>query len=153
MSAKSPGPGQTLFAFVRHWSRRQLSDLPSESSQRGRVVLVAEAVGSLALRGEPATVNAVAAEIGIDQSGASRLVAAATKSGHLVATASAHDGRRREVAVTATGRSLLSEAHSWQEGVFGELTADWSERRRSEFERSMSELIDRSRELEDGGAR
>lgn len=150
MNAQSPGPGQTLFSFVRHWSRRQLSGLPSESSQRGRIVLVAEAVESLARHGAPATVNAVAAEIGIDQSGASRLVAAATKSGHLVATTSANDARRREVAVTATGRSLLAEARGWQERVFGELTADWSERRRSEFERSMSELIDRSREIDSG---
>ena len=152
MNAHSPGPGQTLFSFVRHWSRRQLSGHPSESSQQGRIVLVTEAVDSLVLRGEPATVNAVAAEIGIDQSGASRLVAAATKSGHLVATVSANDARRREMTVTAAGRSLLSDAHAWQERVFGELTADWSERRRSEFERSMSELIDRSRELDGGGA-
>jgi hypothetical protein len=47
------GPGQTLFAFVRHWSRRW----NGERADRGRLVLVTEAAHSL---GGGVTINALA---------------------------------------------------------------------------------------------
>jgi len=137
MSAE--GPGQVLFAFVRHWSRRTAA-----VADQGRLVLVGEAVHSLAGRGAETTVNAIAVEIGLDQSGASRLVKAAIEAGYLSMEASRSDGRRREVSLTAAGRSMLDQAHRWQEQVFDQLTAGWSEKRRSEFQRAMSDLIDRS---------
>ncbi|AIG75976.1 Hypothetical protein AJAP_15510 [Amycolatopsis japonica] len=133
------GPGQALFAFVRHWSRRTAG-----VADQGRLVLVGEAVHSLAERGAETTVNAIAVEIGLDQSGASRLVKAAIEAGHLAMEASRSDGRRREVSLTAAGRSMLDQAHRWQEQVFDQLTDGWSEKRRSEFQRAMSDLIDRS---------
>ncbi len=46
-------------------------------------MLVCEAVHSLSERGVAATINAIAHEIGIDQSGASRLVTSATTAGYL----------------------------------------------------------------------
>lgn len=133
------GPGQALFAFVRHWSRRTAA-----VADQGRLVLVGEAVHSLAERGAETTVNAIAVEIGLDQSGASRLVKAAIEAGHLAMEASRSDGRRREVSLTAAGRTMLDQAHRWQEQVFDQLTDGWSEKRRSEFQRAMSDLIDRS---------
>src|SRR4051812_17409937 len=52
------GPGQMLFEFARHWSRR--SNTPARrSTERGKYVLVTKAIASLAKRG-PATINAVA---------------------------------------------------------------------------------------------
>ncbi|AGM07396.1 MarR family winged helix-turn-helix transcriptional regulator [Amycolatopsis keratiniphila] len=138
----APGPGQALFAFVRHWSRRTAA-----VADQGRLVLVCEAAHSLAGRGAETTVNAIAVEIGLDQSGASRLVKAAIEVGCLSREPSRSDGRRREVSLTAAGRSMLDQAHRWQEQVFDQLTDGWSEKRRSEFQRAMSELIDRSHRL------
>ncbi len=129
----SDGPGRTLFAFVRHWSRRG-------DPQRGRDVLVTEAVRALDGRG-PATINAVAREIGIDQSGASRLVRDAVAAGYLAMTRPAADARRREVSVTAAGHALLRDAHRWQEAMFDRLTADWTEHRRADFHQAMRQLM------------
>lgn len=142
-----PGPGQTLFAFVRHWSRRSADD--PRLAEAGRAVLVVEAVAALNHRDRPATVNAVAAEIGIDQSGASRLVAGATASGYLAPTPDSADGRRRRVTVTPAGRRLLTHAHRWQEQVFEQLTEDWSPRRRREFQQAMTDLLERSYPADD----
>ncbi len=143
------GPGQTLFGFVRHWSRRTALGDPS-LADHGRLVLVTEAVHALAGRGTTATVNAIAHEIGIDQSGASRLVSSATAAGHLSMRASETDARRREATLTDSGRELLAQAHAWQERVFLELTAGWSEERRRELERCMTELVERSHHLDLG---
>lgn len=138
------GPGQALFAFVRYWSRR----LPRQGTARwpnaAGFVLVAEAVHALARRGSAATVNAVAQEIGIDQSGASRLVKAATEAGYLAMRPSDADGRQRQATLTSSSRVLLDQAHDWQEQVFDRLTEGWSERRRRDFQQAMTELIERS---------
>jgi len=138
----APGPGQVLFAFVRHWSRRS-SDAGTE---QGRLVLVTEAVHALERRGIAATVNAVGDEIGIDQSGASRLVRAATAAGLLAMRAPDHDGRRRHATVTAAGHTLLADAHEWQERVFDRLAEGWSPQRRRDFQQAMVDLIGRSYE-------
>lgn len=141
-----PGPGQVLFAFVRHWARRWPAD--DRAAEQGRLVLVTEAVHSLARRGIAATVNAVAHEIGIDQSGASRLVKSATEAGYLTLRASETDGRRRQAALTSSGHALLDQAHAWQEHVFDRLTEGWSEQRRRDFREAMRDLMDRSSTLD-----
>ncbi len=141
------GTGQLLFGFVRHWSRRA-AEGDATAAEQGRLVQVIEAVHALTGRGEPVTVNAVAAEIGIDQSGASRLVRDAAQAGHLDITTSSIDGRRRQLTLTETGRTLLTHAHAWQEEVFGQLTQGWSQRRCDEFHRAMVDLIARSYELD-----
>jgi DNA-binding MarR family transcriptional regulator len=138
----SPGPGQVLFHFVRHWARRPSAT--DTGGEQGRHVLVCEAVHALGQRGAPATVDAVAHEIGIDQSGASRMIKSATAAGYLVTAASPVDGRRRETSLTPDGRSMLAEAHRWQEEIFGQLSAGWSDKRRRDFQQSMTDLMDRS---------
>ena len=137
------GPGQALFAFVRHWSRWS-SASDHNAAEQGRLVLVTEAVHSLTQRGIMATVNAVAQEIGIDQSGASRLVKSATQAGYLTMQASETDGRRRQAKVTSSGHTMLEQAHDWQEQVFERLTEGWSEQQRRDFQQAMTDLIDRS---------
>jgi MarR family transcriptional regulator, organic hydroperoxide resistance regulator len=107
-------------------------------------VLVTEAVHSLIGRDEPATVNGVALELGIDQSGASRLIRSAADAGYLTMVKGASDGRRRDVSITAAGAAALEHAHAWQEQVFGELTEGWSRQRRDDFRRAMADLIARS---------
>lgn len=145
------GPGQALFTFVRHWSRKPpVGD--TEVAVHGRLVLVTEAVHALGGRGIPATVNAVASEIGLDQSGTSRLIKSATEAGHLSLAVHGSDGRRREASLTPAGRTLLEQAHRWQEQVFDQLTDGWSAARRLQFQRSMRELVDRSYALDSSPA-
>lgn len=142
-----PGPGQLLFEFVRHWSRRSPA-AEHHAAEQGRLVLVTEAVQALAQRGTAATVNAVAHEIGIDQSGASRLIKSAVQAGHLSMLASKTDARLRHASVTASGLALLQDAHRWQERVFDQLTEGWSAQRRRDFQQAMTDLIDRSHTLD-----
>ncbi|WP_166353433.1 MarR family winged helix-turn-helix transcriptional regulator [Phytoactinopolyspora limicola] len=142
-----PGPGQALFAFVRHWARRT-SPSDDTIAEQGRLVLATEAVHSLTRRGVAATVNAIAHEIGIDQSGASRLVKNAAEAGYLTLQASETDGRRRQAAVTASGHTMLEQAHDWQEQVFERLTEGWTEQQRRDFQQSITDLIDRSYALD-----
>jgi DNA-binding MarR family transcriptional regulator len=136
----SAGAGQALFQFVRHWSRRWNDPATAE---RGRDVLVTEAVHALRDRPE-ATVNDVAAELGVDQSGASRLVAHAADLGYLATHPAPSDARRRVITLTASGAALLAAAHDWQESVFAALTDDWTPDERAAFHRAMIRLIARS---------
>ncbi|MBB5234659.1 DNA-binding MarR family transcriptional regulator [Deinococcus budaensis] len=111
-------------------------------------MLVAEAVGFLTERGAAATVNSTAHAIGIDQSGVSRLITSATAAGYLAVQASATDGRRRELTLTPAGNAMLDQTHRWQEEIFLRLSAGWSENRRGEFRQAMTDLMNRSHELE-----
>ncbi|MDN6281549.1 MarR family transcriptional regulator [Corynebacterium variabile] len=137
------GSGELLFSFARHWSRRSAID-DAVTAEQGRLLLTLEAVASLIDRGQSATVTAVASEIGIDQSGASRLVKSAVDAGYVAMTTSQTDRRRREVTVMPSGDAVLREAHAWQEQVFGELTVGWSRLRREEFHAAMTDLVRRS---------
>lgn len=139
-----PGPGQLLFAFVRRWSR-YASAGHGDIAENGRLVVVTEAVAGLVGRGQAATVNAVAAELGLDQSGASRLIRSAVDADFLTMTMAPQDARRREATVTAAGHTALRQARAWQERTFAELTAGWSQRRREDFRSAMADLIARLR--------
>ncbi|MFT4037377.1 MAG: MarR family winged helix-turn-helix transcriptional regulator [Thermomicrobiales bacterium] len=119
-----PGPGQRLFQIVRFWSRRWTGAGQGADLDNARMVMVTEAV--LALQGGPgATVNAVANELGIDQSGASRMIAQAEAAGYLRKAPGQSDARQRALHVTPAGEDLLAAAHAWQEAVFASLTAGW----------------------------
>ncbi|MGW4034562.1 MarR family winged helix-turn-helix transcriptional regulator [Streptomyces sp. NPDC004838] len=140
------GPGQVLFHFVRHWARRSVT--ADAGGEQGRLVLVCEATHALSQRGAPATVNAIADEIGIDQSGASRLIKSATEASYLAMAASPADGRRREASLTPAGRAMLGQAHRWQEDIFVQLTTGWSDKKRHEFQQAMTDLVDRSHAMD-----
>lgn len=142
---KPGGPGQVLFHFVRYWSRRWPEG--DQHAARGREVLVAEAVHALRDQGD-VTVNDVAAELGIDQSNASRLIAHAVGRGILSVEPASYDARRRVVRLTRQGTALLAAAHRWQERVFDTLTADWSEAERAAFHRAMIRLLEASHRLD-----
>lgn len=128
--AESPhgtgGPGQALFQLVRFWSRRWTGAGQTVELEHARDVMVTEAVASLS-QGDGATVNAVANELGIDQSGASRFIAQAVQRGYLQKVPARQDARQRVLHVTPTGEELLLAAHGWQEAVFADLTVGWSE--------------------------
>lgn len=142
------GPGQTLFEFIRHWSRRSSTPASRSMEQNGRYVLATEATDSLSKRA-PATINSVAREIGIDQSGASRLVRDAVEAGYLEMNPSPRDARERVVAVTRAGQRLLVDAHHWQEEVFEQLTDDWKAEERAVFHHAMLRLLKRSHDQEE----
>jgi DNA-binding MarR family transcriptional regulator len=146
------GPGQALFQFVRHWSRRWHEAEHQSRARHGRDVLVAEAVHALRDR-DRVTVNDVAAELGIDQSGASRMISEAVARGILAVEPAPHDARSRIVRITAEGNALLDAAHRWQERVFDTLTAEWTERERIEFHRAMTRLLAASSRLDSEAAR
>lgn len=142
-----PGAGQALFSFVRHWSRRWNGTADGERAARGRDVLAVEAVNALSHRGDP-TVNNVAAELGLDQSNASRLLTHAAEAGYLVLRRSGVDRRQRTVILTEPGHQLLTAAHTWQDSVFEALTAEWTDDDRAAFEQAMHRLVEKSPDLD-----
>ncbi|MEU4604730.1 MarR family winged helix-turn-helix transcriptional regulator [Kribbella sp. NPDC023972] len=133
-----------MFEFVRHWSRRSYDD--PRIAEQGRLVLVTEAVNSVAQR-QAATINAIAHEIGIDQSGASRLVKEAVAAGYLQTQPAETDTRRRDVTVTKSGLAMLNHAHQWQEEIFAQLTTTWTSRQRATFHQAMQNLLETSHAL------
>ena len=140
MTGQAAGPGEMLFRFVRHWARRANQISTPVFADRGRDVMITEAVLAASKRGDP-TVADVAAELGIDQSGASRMIQEAAKRMLLETRPSQADGRRRTVHITPTGNSMLTDAHRWQEETFQTLTADWNETERREFAHGLSRLL------------
>jgi DNA-binding MarR family transcriptional regulator len=135
------GPGQALFRVVRFWSRRWTGAGHTVELEHARDVMVAEAVASLSQR-DGATVNAVANELGIDQSGASRFIAQAVRRGYLRKAAARQDARRRVLKVTPAGEDLLRAAHAWQEAVFADLTAGWPEEDVRQLQAYLERLMD-----------
>ena len=134
------GPGQALFRFVRFWSRRWTGAGQAVDPDQGRDVMVTEAVQALEQQGG-ATVNDVADELGIDQSGASRFITQAVDRGYLRKVAGARDARQRLLVVTDEGATLVAAAHQWQEKVFAELTTDWSPAEVKQFHQLMARLV------------
>jgi DNA-binding MarR family transcriptional regulator len=137
MIEESPG-GPALFRLVRFWSRRWAG---MASGEPGHVqhVLVVEAVHTSA--GE-AGVGTVAHQLGLDHSGASRMVRDAVAAGYLVRDTSANDRRRASVRLTDSGHALLAGARRWQRQSFDELTSTWDERDRRQFGAYLGRLAD-----------
>lgn len=135
----SEGGGRALFQFVRHWSRRRDVD---GAIEQGPDVLVVEAVHALRDRAE-VTVNGVAGELALDQSGASRMLAHAVSRGLLTTGPSPLDARRRTFTLTDVGREFLAAAHRWQDATFAALTDDWTAEERAQFHHAMTKLLTR----------
>lgn len=133
--------GPALFRIVRFWSRRwavgAARDGAGDAEQVGHV-LILEAIAaalsgepapssgeSSAVRGKAAAISDVAADLGLDRSNASRMLAAAVEAGLVTKTTSGADARRTELRMTPAGQSMLAAARAWQEQTFLELTASW----------------------------
>ena len=140
----SSGPGQALFRLVRFWARRWTGAGQAVELEHARDVMVTEAVASLAQM-DGATVNAVASELGVDQSGASRFISQAVLRGYLRKAPAREDARQRALHVTPAGEELLHAAHVWQEAVFAELTADWPEQDVRQLQAYMERLLEAQR--------
>lgn len=140
------GPGQVLFEFIRYWSKRTTKPSDCNVVQKGRYVLIAEAVAVLSKQG-PVTINTLADEIGIDQSGASRLVKQAVHENYLILQPSSVDARQQQVMLSGNGQGLIADAHKWQEEIFLQLTPNWTYEQRQAFRGAMIELMNRSRDI------
>jgi DNA-binding MarR family transcriptional regulator len=119
--------GPALFRLVRFWSRRWVTRTSEELTGEMRHVqhiLVVEAVDSV--KGQVVTVATVASHLGLDHSGASRMVSEATKAGYLTRATSDQDRRQASLHLTDAGQELLAGSHQWQSRKFDELTEDWS---------------------------
>lgn len=120
--------GQALFAFVRFWSRRWTGTGLETDAQRGRDVMVVEAVHALVQQQRPTSINDVAHELGLDQSGASRMVARAERQGLVTRRAPGRIGATSAITTAAAGEELLRQAHEWQNEVVQRLTVDWPQK-------------------------
>ena len=84
----------------------------------------------------------VAHELGVDHSGASRMVSEASRQGYLVREAAADDARRATLTLTKDGLDVLAAAQAYQDDVFGQLTAGWSVKDAARFATYLRRLAD-----------
>jgi DNA-binding MarR family transcriptional regulator len=143
--------GQALFAFVRFWSRRWTGAGLGADVQRGRDVMVVEAVHALDRRGRSTSINDIARELGLDQSGVSRMVARAEQQGFVTRRAPGRVGAASAIATTAAGQELLGQAHAWQDEVLRTLTADWSEKDVETLMNLMDRLVRAQNDIDNPG--
>jgi DNA-binding MarR family transcriptional regulator len=123
------GAGPALFQLVRFWSRRWVSAAAAElTGDMAKVqdILVLEAIDAASARLGEVSVTDVAHELGLDRSGASRMISEAVKHGYVTREASEQDARRAMLMVTPAGADILTGAHAYQEEIFARLTASWS---------------------------
>lgn len=135
--------GPALFWLVWFWSRRWAQhgaqDVSGEE-RRLQDIAVLEAIETVAGESDEVLVADVAHQLGIDRSGASRLLGAAEAHGHVERRSSPSDGRRVVVTITAEGRELLDGSHAWQEQVFTHLTEGWDPEDAERFGRYLRRL-------------
>lgn len=139
------GAGTALFRLVRFWSRRwslRVAEQLTGEQRRVQDVLVLEAVDTAARFSADVSVADVANHLGIDSSGASRVVANAVERGYLQRAAAASDARRAVLTVTQAGQELITGAHAWQEDVFSRLTAGWEPADAARFAGYLSRLAE-----------
>ncbi|WP_051020220.1 MarR family winged helix-turn-helix transcriptional regulator [Nocardia araoensis] len=141
--------GPALFRLVRFWSRRWVSQAltgapagPGGDLRQVQHIQVVEAVASTLRGAEEATVTAVATHLGLDHSGASRMVRDAVTAGFLVRADSVHDRRRVVLCLTDAGHRLLAASRDWQRRCFDQLTATWDEPDRRRFAAYLQRLAD-----------
>lgn len=141
--------GPALFRLVRFWSRRWAARAyattptePDTDTRRIQYIQVLEAVDAGLRMGGEVTVTTVADQLGLDHSGASRMVRDTATAGFLVRADSVHDRRRVVLQLTDEGRHLLAEAHTWQRRCFDELTASWPDHDRCRFAAYLQRLAD-----------
>jgi DNA-binding MarR family transcriptional regulator len=103
-------------------------------------VLAVDAVGACGERPDGPTVGDVARLLGLDHSGASRMVAAAAGRGYVERARTGADARRTVLRLTPAGRELIEASHRWQRDRFAELTASWDDEDRARFAAYLQRL-------------
>lgn len=144
-NSPSPSPfaeqaGPALFGLVRFWSRRwmQHGSAPDDTVVD---IAVLEAVDTGERHGDT-SVAAVAAQLGVDRSGASRMITRTAERGLLDKVADDEDQRRVRLHPTTAGRELLRDARAWQAATFEDLVADWPPADAEQFATHLVRLAD-----------
>jgi DNA-binding MarR family transcriptional regulator len=136
------GAGPALFRLVRFWSRRWAGlAADAAASAHALDIVVLEAIDA-ASRSGPVAIGDVADQLGLDRSGASRMVAAVAARGLVGKVNATDDARRAVLAITPQGRELLHAARAWQDQVFRDLVAAWNPDDASRFATSLIRLAD-----------
>ena len=145
VTASAAEGGPALFRMVRFWSRRWTMRASEELTGQMRHVqhiLVIEAVETTNNGPAEATIGTVAHQLGLDHSGASRMVRDAVAAGYLIRVASERDRRRVCLQLTPNGHDLLTGSRRWQRRVFDELTTTWDQQDRQQFAAYLQRLVD-----------
>ena len=87
------------------------------------------------------TVGRIAEQLGVDQSRASRLVAAGVEAGIVQRGASQGDGRRVELGLTPAGERLLADVHRVRRGFAGDLMTGWPAKDRARFAKLIKAFV------------
>ena len=126
---------EALFRLGRLFGRNGLvSGHPARAQELSRILIV-QAVEAVQATAQEATVGAVAQQLAVDPSTASRLVADAIEDGYLVRSASPADNRRVQLGLTEDGHALAQSARDYQLSIFQQVTSDWTDQERAEFAR------------------
>lgn len=140
--------GPELFRLVRFWSRRWAARIADRAENvHVQHVQVVESVSAAAGAWDADTsVVAVAHQLGVDRSVASRMIGAAAVAGYVRREGSPTDARRMVIRLTDRGRELLDSSHRWQQETFDRMVAHWDEaeqRRLADYlQRLAAEVID-----------
>lgn len=112
-----------------------------ESDEQTADIVALEAVHAAHKTGDT-SIAAVAEQLGVDRSGASRMIAAAADRGLVSKRTADGDQRRIEVDITEAGHLLLDRAHAWQADTFQAMTADWAAHDVEQFANHLIHLAD-----------
>lgn len=91
--------------------------------------------------GEPVTVSAVAAALGVDQPRASKLVAAAVAEGWVRREADQADGRKAYLVRTDAGRELSDVIHERRQEAFDRAMDGWTDAEREAFASLLTRFV------------
>lgn len=112
-----------------------------EADEHTANIVTLEAVRAADRMGDT-SIAAVAAQLGVDRSGASRMITAAADGGLVSKRTAEGDQRRTEVDITDAGHLLLERAHAWQADAFQAMTADWAPDDVEQFATHLVRLAD-----------
>lgn len=138
--------GKALFRLGRFLGRQSLPESLKTRTAGGielSQILTVQAVEAVLEAGQEATVGAVALNLGLEPSTASRMVAEAVQHGLLARGASQTDGRRSLLELTQAGRTLAEDAADYQRSVFESVTDSWAAEERNEFARLFVVFVER----------
>lgn len=121
--------------------RAHRADLPPLHQSN---ILVIQAIAAAGEGGGEVTVGAVAEQLDIDPSTASRLVADAIEAGYVSRRASAVDARRAQLHLTDAGREVMASAADLRRSYIADLLTDWTDEERRQFARLLTRFAEKA---------
>ncbi|GIH78775.1 MarR family winged helix-turn-helix transcriptional regulator [Planobispora longispora] len=133
-----------LLRLRRIWSRPLRARKAAEAQRPVQMsaVMVVHAVHRLSLEPAEVTVGAVAEQLDVDPSTASRLVNEAIGSGLVEREESEIDARRARLVLSAPGRRVLEAVAGYRRAYLDGLIADWDRRDREDFARLLTRFAE-----------